>query len=337
MQHLIHQIWYQNHWCRWLLWPLSIVFGCVSALRRQLFKSGLKKVSSCPVPLIVVGNITAGGSGKTPTVLYLIELLKRAGYSPGVISRGYGADIDAPIQVTSQHSSEEVGDEPAMIYARTNIPMVVCPDRVAAMDHLLTSNDVDVVICDDGLQHYALARDIELAIIDGERRLGNGLLIPAGPLREGHWRLRTVDFNICNGGDAIEGEVAMSLVLKGLYPVKSSNTHSPPNLGQAVMAMAGIGNPERFFSSLRSMGYDVINTKAFNDHQAYSEQEIAGLDGSLPIVMTEKDAIKCRAFAHANWWYLAVDAKLDEGFDTQLLQRVAAVKAGKQGATDGIR
>lgn len=338
MQQFVHKIWYEGHWLKWFFWPLSWLFGLISSVRRGMFRSGLKAVFHSPVPVIVVGNITAGGSGKTPTVLYLIELLRHSGYRPGVISRGYGADIQSPLRVTPEHSSADVGDEPAMIFARTRVPMVVGPNRVAALQTLLAGGDVDVVICDDGLQHYALARDIEIALIDGDRRLGNGMLIPAGPLREGPWRLQSVDFRLCNGGKALAGEFAMTLKPSGLIPLLAETELTKmPVAGEKVAAMAGIGNPERFFTTLAQQGFELGATKAFNDHQAYSRDDICSLAPGLPVLMTEKDAIKCRGFAKQDWWYLAVDAKLAPDFDSQLLNKLAAAKAGKQGTTHGVR
>ena len=337
MQQFVHKIWYEGHWLKWLLWPLSWLFALISATRRRLFRLGVKSVFHSPVPVIVVGNITAGGSGKTPTVLYLIELLRRSGYKPGVISRGYGADIKSPLRVTPEHSSSEVGDEPAMIFARTQVPMVVGPNRVAALQTLLQQGDIDVVICDDGLQHYALGRDIEIALIDGERRLGNGMLIPAGPLREGPWRLNNVDFRLCNGGVARQNEFPMALEPTGLIALTDSARSIAPVAGDKVAAMAGIGNPERFFTTLTQQGFELAVTRSFDDHQTYYAEDVDSLAPGLPLLMTEKDAIKCRGFAKQNWWYLAVDAKLAPEFDLQLLDKLAAAKAGKQGITHGVR
>ncbi len=337
MQQFVHKIWYEGHWLKWVFWPLSWLFSLISSVRRSLFRLGIKPVYRSPVPVIVVGNITAGGSGKTPTVLYLVELLRRSGYKPGVISRGYGAEITSPLRVTSEHSSKDVGDEPAMIFARTQVPMVVGPNRVAALETLLDKGDVDLVICDDGLQHYALGRDIEITLIDGERRFGNGMLIPAGPLREGPWRLDSVDFRLCNGGTAQAGEFAMTLEPSGLIELAAGDNSHAPVAGDKIAAMAGIGNPERFFTTLRQQGFELARTRAFDDHQAFTAGDIDTLSQDLPILMTEKDAIKCRGFAKQNWWYLAVDAKLAPEFDTQLLQKVAAAKAGKQGTTHGVR
>ncbi|ABV37432.1 Tetraacyldisaccharide 4'-kinase [Shewanella sediminis HAW-EB3] len=304
-----------------LLLPLSLLFAAITALRRSLFKIGIKKQSRLPVPVIVVGNITVGGSGKTPTVIYLVELLRRHGYQPGVISRGYGVNFEGVRSVLPSMAARDVGDEPAMIVGRTGVPMVIGRNRIDAGEHLLTHFNVDVIISDDGLQHYALGRDIELLILDGDRRFGNGSLLPAGPLREGLWRVKKVDAVVVNGGQSIEGEHAMSLVPSALKPVTHSN-EQPPALNDAVVAIAGIGNPQRFFTSLINAGFNLNGVKAFEDHQAYCEEELTELCGDLPIIMTEKDAVKCRDFAKQNWWYLPVDAKLSSNFDRLILDKL---------------
>lgn len=334
MQQFVHRLWYQrNHPLRWVLLPLTLLFYVISAIRRQLFRWGIKPVYHSPVPVIVVGNLTAGGSGKTPMVLYLISLCRANGYRPGVISRGYGVNITGSVLVSDSHTCADVGDEPAMIFARTHVPMVVGANRVDAVKTLLAHCDVDVIICDDGLQHYALGRDIELAIIDGERRLGNGLLLPAGPLREGAWRLDTVDFKICNGLEGAQaGEFAMQLApagLHGLTPHLADNIQQAPQPGDTVVAMAGIGNPGRFFTSLTALGFVLAQTREFADHQPYIPADLASLAAQYPLLMTEKDAVKCRHFATDNWWYLAVDAKLPAEFDQGLLQRLAKIQSEK--------
>jgi tetraacyldisaccharide 4'-kinase len=341
MQALINKIWYQGHPLRWLLLPLSGIFAGITFVRRGLFRLGLKSQTSMPVPVIVVGNITVGGSGKTPTVIYLIELLRQQGFTPGVISRGYGVNIQGVKTVSLGASAAEVGDEPAMIVARTQVPMVVGAKRVDAANALITEFGVDVIICDDGLQHYALARDIELVVIDGQRGLGNGLLLPAGPLREGAWRLDNVDFIVSNGGPAAKGQFEMQLAPTQVQSVKcaapSAVAQYPFDKSQPLVAMAGIGNPARFFDSLRAQGYQLALCHGFDDHQAYDKAQLCDLAKDLPLLMTEKDAVKCRDFAQENWWYLAVNAKLSPQFDEQLLARLREVAAAKQGNFHGIR
>ena len=358
MQQLVHQIWYQKrHPLRWLLLPFSGLFSLISATRRLLFRLGIKKAWTSPIPIIVVGNITAGGSGKTPMVLHLISMLRNAGYKPGVVSRGYGAtNLLSPTLVNASSKAIDVGDEPAMIFARTQVPMVVSPKRSQAVKYLLECAEIDVVICDDGLQHYALNRDIEIAIIDGKRQLGNGLLIPAGPLREGKWRLNSVDFIVTNGvNDSTRSELksknAYSMVLEsaGLQAVEQHNlissvskrshktlNETAPTSDCNVVAMAGIGNPERFFETLTQLGFKLNKQIAFDDHQAYQQANIESLADNLPLLMTEKDAIKCRDFAQNNWWYLAVNAKINNEFDRTLLNKLAKAVAKKKENRHGI-
>ncbi|WP_299573271.1 tetraacyldisaccharide 4'-kinase [uncultured Shewanella sp.] len=336
MQSLVNKIWYQGHPAKWLLLPLSWLFALVSLLRRLGYKFGFSTAETLPAPVIIVGNITAGGSGKTPTVIYLIDLLREHGYKPGVISRGYGVNIDGVKAVSVADKATDVGDEPAMIVARTQVPMVVGAKRIDAAKALLAQFDVDVIISDDGLQHYALARDIELAIVDGQRRYGNQCLIPAGPLREGLWRLNTIDWAINNGGSPQANEIAMSLEPFALKAVKPSLNDEKWQQQEAI-AMAGIGNPQRFFDSLDHLGYQIKQTKAFEDHQAFDEAELQQLSQHTPLIMTEKDAVKCRDFAQQNWWYLPVNAKLNESFDQAFLNRLNEVVKVKQGNLHGVR
>ncbi len=335
MQALVNKIWYEGHPLRWLLLPFSVLFALITAIRRSLFRLGLKSQTALPVPVIVVGNITVGGSGKTPTVIYLIELLRQQGFNPGVISRGYGVDIQGVKVVTTADSAAAVGDEPAMIVARTDVPMVVGAKRVDTAKALLAEFAVDVIICDDGLQHYALGRDIELVVIDGKRGLGNQHLLPAGPLREGAWRLNQVDFVVVNGGPAQANQYEMQLSPSAVLPVnpKAEAMFDPT---QPVVAMAGIGHPARFFETLTQQGIQLALCHGFDDHQAYDKHVLCELAASRPLMMTEKDAVKCRDFAQENWWYLAVDAKLSPQFDQQLLSRVRSVAAAKQGKSHGV-
>ncbi|EGM70408.1 tetraacyldisaccharide 4'-kinase [Shewanella sp. HN-41] len=337
MQALLNKIWYQGHPLLWLLVPFSGLFALITAVRRGLFRLGIKPQTSLAVPVIVVGNITVGGSGKTPTVIYLIELLRAKGFNPGVISRGYGVDIRGVRVVSAGASAADVGDEPAMIVARTEVPMVVGSKRVNAAKTLISEFGVDVIICDDGLQHYALGRDIELVVIDGQRGLGNQHLLPAGPLREGAWRLEQVDFVVINGGPANDGQFEMQLLPTEVRAVKGNAVNEQFDKSKPLIAMAGIGNPARFFDSLQAEGYQLTLSHGFDDHQAYDKKQLCDLAKDLPLMMTEKDAVKCRDFAQENWWYLAVNAKLSPQFDEQLLNRLHDVVAAKQGNSHGIR
>ncbi|WP_299494969.1 tetraacyldisaccharide 4'-kinase [uncultured Shewanella sp.] len=321
MQAWINQVWYGKSLWRWILMPLSWLYAIITAIRRCLYHFGFKEKIILPVPVIIVGNITVGGSGKTPTVIFLIELLRRHGYKPGVISRGYGVDIDGVKSVHVGAKASEVGDEPAMIVARTHVPMVVGPKRIQAAKQLLADFEVDIIISDDGLQHYTMARNIEIVVVDGNRRLGNGMLLPAGPLREGAWRLKQADFIIVNGGEAKQGEYSMHLQPKPITPLLTDSTFTF-HLDEPIVAMAGIGDPQRFFNSLQLLGYQVHQTHGFNDHQAYHLSELMKVADGYPLVMTEKDAIKCVDFAKENWGYLAVDASIASGFEQDLLVKM---------------
>ncbi|NRD73547.1 tetraacyldisaccharide 4'-kinase [Shewanella sp. VB17] len=336
MQDFVNKLWYpkaDTHLgfkvVKWLLSPLSLLFWLITYIRSVLFTCGLKKVVSLPVPVIIVGNITVGGSGKTPTVIYLIELLRRQGFKPGVVSRGYGVKFEGVKRVEPLMGADLVGDEPAMIVARTQVPMVIGSDRVSAAQALIQAYDVDIIISDDGLQHYRLARDIELLILDGERRFGNELLLPAGPLRESTDRQQHVDFIIVNG-EAHDGEFPMILEPTRFVPVSASSQQVFDPYKPAV-AIAGIANPERFFTTLRDANVPLIKTKAFEDHQIFSLKALMEVTKMAPLLMTEKDAVKCRDFAKENWWYLAVDAKLTDNFDQLLMNKIHQVMAVKQG------
>ncbi|QYJ88471.1 tetraacyldisaccharide 4'-kinase [Shewanella halotolerans] len=325
MQALVNRLWYDRqagvHWLLvLLLLPLSGLFYLLTSLRRQLFRLGLKSSARLNVPVIVVGNITVGGSGKTPTVIYLIELLRRNGYRPGVISRGYGVEFSGCKRVIAGMPANEVGDEPAMIVARTQVPMVIGSDRVAAANALLDWQAVDVIISDDGLQHYRLERDIEILVLDGKRRFGNGLLLPAGPLREGRWRQGCVDFTLVNGECGGPEEYEMALA-PGNWRSVADGEVVTANVDKSheSVAIAGIGNPQRFFDTLSEIGVHPIGQHAFDDHQAYSLEAIETVAAGRGVLMTEKDAVKCREFAKSNWWYLPVDAKIAPEFEQQLL------------------
>lgn len=316
--------WYRKSPWLLLLWPLSLLFCLLAMLRRQLYLGGLFKSYSLPVPVIVAGNITVGGSGKTPLVLWLANYLKQQGYRPGLISRGYGGQAgEWPQPVTAQSDASQVGDEALLLVRRSGCPMVVGPDRVAAARRLLAEHEVDVIIADDGMQHYRLQRDIEIAVLDGERRLGNGLCLPAGPLREPISRLGRVDFIVTNG-EAKNGEWSMSL--QGNEAIALRNGEHRP-LGDfdasTLHAVAGIGHPERFFNALRSYGLGII-AHQYPDHHPYSEAELDFADGK-PVLMTEKDAVKYFHYAGEQHWYVPVTASLPDGFGTRLIAALEKV------------
>lgn len=317
------QVWYHDAPppLGWRL--LARVYAVVVALRRQAYARGWLRSYKLARPVVVVGNLSVGGTGKTPLTIALARALAARGLRAGVVSRGYGGTARGPLRVTADSSPTEVGDEPLLIHLRSGAPVVIGRDRVAAAELLLSGGDVDVVLADDGLQHYRLRRDIEICVIDGARRFGNRRLLPAGPLREPLSRLQRVDFRVCNGGLAHADEVQLHLrddgataLLGGAHVTLESFAH------RRVHAVAGIGNPRRFFDSLRACRIEPIE-HAFADHHAFRAEDLAFGDG-LPVLMTEKDAIKCRAFARADWWLVAVQAQLPERFLDTLASRIRA-------------
>lgn len=316
--------WYTGAAWLWLLRPLELVYRLLTLLRRQAFRAGLCAVYRAPVPVVVVGNVTVGGTGKTPVVIALVEALQARGLRPGVVSRGYGAARGAtfPHQVSAGSSAADCGDEPLLIHQRTGVPCVVAPDRPAAVRALLAAAPVDLVLCDDGLQHYALARDFEIALLDAQRLLGNGFCLPAGPLREPAGRLHAVDWLLYRGGS--EPDTRVDYIIDGLLPLRDCGQSSPPAQGASIHAVAGIGQPAQFFASLEAMGYQVT-AHSFPDHHAFVPEDFVRLD-DRPLIMTEKDAVKCRTFvgagrAGANHWYLRISARLPAA----LVNRVAAL------------
>lgn len=311
-----------------LLLPLSGLFALFSGLRRQAYRLGVFKVQRFSVPVIVVGNISVGGTGKTPLVIWLVEHLKAQGLKPGVVARGYGGKASKwPQQVRPDSDPLMVGDEPVLIASRTQRPVCVAPDRPAAVQALLDHTDCDVVVSDDGLQHYALGRDLEIAVIDPQRRFGNGLLLPAGPLREGRRRLKQVDLQITQGVGS-RGEYRFELAHAMLLPVSGVGGGRPLSdlKGQRVHALAGIGEPRRFFDLLRRAGLLVIE-HPFPDHHPYRAQDLAFSD-ELPLLMTEKDAVKCRPYARSNHWALQVEAVPDQAFAERLDKRLKDITHG---------
>lgn len=323
----IERAWFERKAWVWLLAPLTVLFFFLSHLRRLLFKWGIKSASKPNVPVVVVGNISVGGNGKTPVVIALCEYLKQAGFKPGIVSRGYGgSQSDYPHLITEADAPEKVGDEPYLMQQRVQVPVVIDPARARGASMLVDGANCDVILCDDGLQHYALARDIELIVVDGQRRHGNEFLLPMGPLREGTWRLNTVDAVICNGGTAHSNEVKMTLKPGALVNIKHpEQSASLQEISTPVLAFAGIGHPERFFTTLSQAGLKIDKTLSFPDHHAFTEKDIPDFDGM--IIMTEKDAVKCREIAKENWWYLPVEGKLPAEFLNQLSDKLRQIKS----------
>ncbi|GAL58993.1 tetraacyldisaccharide 4'-kinase [Pseudescherichia vulneris NBRC 102420] len=318
---MIARIWSGESPLWLLLLPLSWLYGLVSGAIRLCYRLGIKKAWRAPVPVVVVGNLTAGGNGKTPVVIWLVEQLRQRGVRVGVVSRGYGGKADSyPLVLDQQTTTEQAGDEPVLIYQRTGAPVAVSPVRSDAVKALLAAHDLQLIVTDDGLQHYRLARDKEIVVIDGVRRFGNGWWLPAGPMRERASRLRSVDAVITNGGQARADEIPMRLQ-PGLAVNLKSGERRPVDELPAVVAMAGIGHPPRFFQTLADCSAAVENTVALADHQALSYAQVSGfIQPGQTLVMTEKDAVKCRAFADESWWYLPVDARLEGDKPERLLQ-----------------
>ncbi len=275
--------------------------------------------------IVVVGNITVGGSGKTPLVIRLCRIFSEAGLAPGVISRGYGRKERGLRLVSPASSPNVVGDEPLLIAHRTGVPVIVAANRCDAARALLKQR-VNVIISDDGLQHHRLPRSVEICVIDGSRGLGNGRLIPAGPLREPPERLLSVDHVIINGElNDMPADVDAQIMSLAPGHLKSLNDEEAWRLSQfsgcTVNAVAGIGNPDRFFSLLQHTGIKVIE-HAFPDHHVYAEEDFATMDKNFPIMMTEKDAVKCTGLGLKNAWFLTVDAHLPHEWEESLLQQV---------------
>jgi tetraacyldisaccharide 4'-kinase len=321
--------WYKGHPALALLRPLELLYRRVAQGRRQDFLSGAKPAYRAPVPIIVVGNITVGGTGKTPMILWLIEHCRARGLKVGVVSRGYGAEPpQTPWRVSAEQSAAQAGDEPLMIVRRSGVPLMIDPDRSSAVRALLAEEPLDLILCDDGLQHYRLARDLELVLIDAARGLGNGRCLPAGPLREPAERLTDVDAVLHNGAPS-DPPGAFSFVLRPSALVNLASgerrgvEHFPA--GQSLHALAGIGNPQRFFATLEALNWRPI-PHPFPDHAAYTAEQLR-FTPELPLVMTEKDAVKCRSFAAPDWWYLAVEAQPSPAFvawfDVQLERLLA--------------
>jgi tetraacyldisaccharide 4'-kinase len=311
-------LWYSRSPLLLLLLPVSWLFLLLVTLRHLAYRTGVLPSHRLPVPVIVVGNITVGGTGKTPLVIWLVEHLHTLGYRPGLVSRGYGGrSRNWPQQVRPDSDPAMVGDEAVLLARHCHCPIAVGPDRVAAARALLEHHKVDILISDDGLQHYALQRDLEIAVIDGVRRFGTGYCLPAGPLREPAGRLKSVDLVVANG---IGGRREYGMRLKPgpawLLEDPQQRRELRDFAGSRVHAVAGIGHPERFFTSLAGLGMQII-PHAFPDHHTYRREDFAFATDEHPILMTEKDAVKCRGFGL--WaWVVPVSAELDERFRLQL-------------------
>lgn len=330
--------WLQKQWYSptppAVLVPLAKLFRGAVGLRRWAYRHGLKPVQRLPVPVIVVGNLTVGGTGKTPLTIWLAEFLSQAGYRPGIVSRGYGGQAHKhPVAVHADSDPNLVGDEPVLIAQRTACPVYVFPRRAEAGQQLLAENACDIVLADDGLQHYALARDIEIALIDGDRRFGNGECLPAGPLREPAQRLAEADLLVCRGGQAQGREFPMSLRFGNAVNLADPTLTKPiaefANAGP-LHAVAGIGFPGRFFAGLREAGLSIIE-KSLPDHHRFTLADL-NFDPDATVLMTEKDAVKCRRFADGRLWSVPLRGDLPAAFGETLLQLLKVTTDGQKTA-----
>ena len=301
--------------------PLSYVFFLLAWLRRTFYRLGLLAKCHFNVPVVVVGNITVGGSGKTPIVIALAKYFQKQGKKVGVVSRGYGASHQqGSLLVDEQVLVSRSGDEPALIRLETQLPVMINTDRAQAVRDLIMSCNVDLVISDDGLQHYRMDRTVEIAVIDGQRRFGNGFFLPAGPLREPISRLKSVDFVINNGASA-PNEITSNLKPLMFVNVKTG-VQKPLDFFHQTRchALAGIGFPKRFFQTLNLLGVELI-AHEFKDHHAFVKSDLE-FDDNHPIIMTAKDCVKCREFATDAMWYLQVEAELSDEFLKELTQKL---------------
>jgi tetraacyldisaccharide 4'-kinase len=322
--HGLQRQWYRITPLHLLLAPLSLLFFLLSTARRLLYRASVLSSEKLPVPVVVVGNITVGGSGKTPLTLWLAQQLIEEGWHPGIISRGYRGEVTSPREVSAHDAASAVGDEPLLMAQRRLCPVWIGKDRPAAGRALLAAHpECDVILSDDGMQHYRLQRDVEIAVIDGNRRFGNGLLLPAGPLREPRSRLTRVDAIVMHGGTSAENEYPMQLQGEVFH-----NLLNPEITATAVdfqnmrlHAVAGIGHPERFFKFLERLGL-TIQRHPLPDHHHYSAADIAFADADA-ILMTEKDAVKCAPFATEQCWVLRVDAQVAPALLQQVLRKIA--------------
>lgn len=308
-----------------ILYPLSCVFSALVAMRRWCYRQSILKSWKSPVPVIVVGNICVGGAGKTPLVIAMVEHLTRAGHKPGVVTRGYGGDATGHSTVTVDQTADpaQVGDEALMLARRTGVCVVASRDRPAAVQQLLLESDCDVVVCDDGLQHYALQRDIEIVVVDADYRFGNGYCLPAGPLREPVERITQADLVVYSGEDrkqpgySLNVEGFISHDDKTMVPVDEfirAHSQAP------IHAVAAIAYPQKFFNTLHAMDLELI-THEFPDHHAYQARDMQFSDQQT-IVMTEKDMVKCEKLALKNAWYLKVSASVDAVILAELDKRL---------------
>lgn len=329
--------WYKSPSWSLLLLPLSWLFSIVTRIRRYAYRMGWLTQHEISVPVIIVGNISVGGTGKTPFVVWLVEHLQSLGYSPGVIARGYGANHSKQhsysLLLCAASKAEDVGDEPLLVFQRCQCPVAVGRNRMESAQ-ILQKQGCDIIISDDGLQHYALARDIEIAIVDGSRGFGNQQLLPAGPLREPPSRLTTVDLVVVNAGivsventtsysntlfKAMPASTFVSSYRVETLPLHSVQTHKPASVMTLsdVQLVCGIGNPERFYQAVLRHGINADALTVFPDHHGFTAKDFQPFEHQT-IIMTEKDAVKCRDFAESNWYYLPISAEVQPEITVKL-------------------
>lgn len=342
-------VWYKKNIFCYLLWPISVIFKIVVFLRREYLQKFQQRLY--PVPIVIVGNISVGGVGKTPLVIALTQKLTELGLRVGIVSRGYQASLrDFPYLVTQADQADKVGDEPLLIKLRTNCPVVIDYDRCRAVDFIIEKCNPDIIVSDDGLQHYKMGRTIEIGVIDGSRMFGNGFCLPAGPLRESIKRLKKVDFIVINGEVpknlqksyrdlvninkpllklAANSELQEALICRTVYPMKivpenfyaclSGKVCGLENLNSDLLAIAAIGNPQRFFKTLESLGLKTVNIH-YPDHYKFSKEDF--LDITKSIIMTEKDFVKCAAFANDRMFFLRVSVIISDKFWDDFCKRI---------------
>ena len=334
-QSWFNRIWYGTRTPPWWLMPWSQLFRGLMAVRRALYRRGWIASVRLRCPVIVVGNLSVGGTGKTPLVIWLAAQLRARGLEPGIVTRGFGGSGGIARLIGGSDDAAIVGDEPVVLARRTGVRVAVGRDRPAAA-RLLIDAGCNVIVSDDGLQHYALARDCEIAVIDGARRLGNGWLLPAGPLREPRSRLTEVDAVVINGGAAVAPAISMHLAAERAISLSDGGTRPLTAFrGTAVHAIAGIGNPQRFFEMLRGQGIDVT-PHPLDDHARIGAAEITFADRKA-VLMTEKDAAKCAHWADTRHWVVPVDAAFAEGDSVKLLDIVANCLDRRRAANDEVK
>lgn len=323
----LDRYWYSQNPVAWLLLPLAGLYCLLAGLRFGLYKKGWLRSYRASVPVIVVGNINVGGTGKTPLIIKLCEILQQQGFKPGIISRGYGSKSTIfPLEIIHSTHAREAGDEPLMLARRTQCPVVIGPDRQADIHLLLERHGCNIILSDDGMQHYRMHRDVEIAVVDITRRFGNGFCLPAGPLREPLQRLRSVDMVIANGG--LASQLAFTIRPTQLISLADENQFSSlaQFAGKKVHAVAGIGHPQRFFQTLTDHGIEIIQ-HPFPDHHEFAISDLHFGD-DLPVIMTEKDAVKCAGFYMPRHWYLTIDIDLSSIALQRIEHLIAQVSHG---------